>query len=173
MRPIHELNWDKTKDWSSIVFYNEIKSHLENKSKVPADLWEDFKNFKNNHYHIKGNTFYINMAKDYPRIERILDIIHQSGGKAFIAHIYQYKEIDDKILELKEIISKYNIDGIECYHSIFSNTESEKLQKFAKSHNLLISGGSDYHGINKPDISLGRGKGNLEIPDEILMDWNL
>lgn len=173
LRPIDELNWDRTRDWASIVFYNEIKSHLENKSKVPSDLWEDFKNFKNNHYHIKGNTFYINMAKDYPKIEKIIDIIHQSGGKAFIAHIYQYKEIENKILELKEIISKYSIDGIECYHSIFSNSESEKLQKFAKSHNLLISGGSDYHGINKPDISLGIGKGNLEVPDKILVDWNL
>lgn len=173
LRSIDELNWDRTRDWASIVFYNEIKSHLENKSKVPSDLWEDFKNFKNNHYHIKGNTFYINMAKDYPKIEIIIDIIHQSGGKAFIAHIYQYKEIENKILELKEIINKYSIDGIECYHSIFSNSESEKLQKFAKSHNLLISGGSDYHGINKPDISLGIGKGNLEVPDKILVDWNL
>lgn len=173
LRPFDELKWDKTKDWASIVFYNEIKSHLENKSKVPPDLWEDFKNFKNNYYHIKGNTFYINMAKDYPKIEKIIDIIHQSGGKAFIAHIYQYKEIKDKILELKEIISKYSIDGIECYHSIFSNTESENLQKFAESHNLLISGGSDYHGINKPDISLGTGKGNLEVSDKILDNWNL
>lgn len=173
LRPIDELNWDRTRDWASIVFYNEIKSHLENKSKVPPDLWEDFKNFKNNHYHIKGNTFYINMAKDYPRVEKIIDIIHRSGGKAFIAHIYQYKEIEDKILELKKIISKYNIDGIECYHSIFSNIENEKLLKFTKAHNLLISGGSDYHGKNKPDISLGIGKGNLKVPDKILIDWNL
>lgn len=173
LRPIDELNWDRTRDWASIVFYNEIKSHLENKSKVPPDLWEDFKNFKNNHYHIKGNTFYINMAKDYPRVEKIIDIIHRSGGKAFIAHIYQYKEIEDKILELKKIISKYNIDGIECYHSIFSNIENEKLLKFTKAHNLLISGGSDYHGKNKPDISLGIGKGNLKVPDNILIDWNL
>lgn len=173
LRPIDELNWDRTRDWASIVFYNEIKSHLENKSKVPPDLWEDFKNFKNNHYHIKGNTFYINMAKDYPRVEKIIDIIHRSGGKAFIAHIYQYKEIEDKILELKKIISKYNIDGIECYHSIFSNIENEILLKFTKAHNLLISGGSDYHGKNKPDISLGIGKGNLKVPDKILIDWNL
>ena len=173
LRPIDELNWDRTRDWASIVFYNEIKSHLENKSKVPPDLWEDFKNFKNNHYHIKGNTFYINMAKDYPRVEKIIDIIHRSGGKAFIAHIYQYKEIEDKILELKKIISKYNIDGIECYHSIFSNIENEKLLKFTKAHNLLISGGSDYHGKNKPDISLGIGKGNLKVPDKILIDWDL
>lgn len=173
LRPIHELNWDRTRDWASIVFYKEIKSHIENKSKVPPDLWESFKNFKTNHYHIKGDTFYINMAKDYPSIEKIIDIIHKSGGKAFVAHIYQYKEIEDKILELKEIISKYDIDGIECYHSIFSDVENKKLLEFAQKHNLLISGGSDYHGINKPDIALGSGKGNLDIPDEILSEWNL
>ena len=77
------------------------------------------------------------------------------------------------ILELKEIISKYDIDGIECYHSIFSNEEINTLLEFIKQNNLMISGGSDYHGKNKPDIELGYGKGNLEIPEKILMNWNL
>ena len=173
LRPIKELKWDKSKDWASIVFYNELKSHIENKQKVQQDIWDSFKNFKINHYHIKGDSFYINMAKYYPNIEKIIDIIHKSGGKAFIAHIYQYNEIKNKILELEEMISKYAIDGIECYHSTFSNIETKNLLKFAKSKKLLVSGGSDYHGSNKPDISLGIGKGNLEIPDMILHDWNL
>ena len=171
LRPINELKWNNSKDWASIIFYNEIKSHFENKSKVPADLWQNFNNFKYNYYHIKGNTFYINRAKYYPKLEKIIDIIHNSGGKSFIAHIYQYKEIEDKILELTDIISKYNIDGIECYHSIFSAEENKKLLEFSKNNNLLISGGSDYHGNNKPDISLGIGKGNLNISNEILNNW--
>lgn len=173
LRPINELNWDKTKDWASIVFYNEIKSHIENQQKVNPDLWERFLNFKNNYYHVKGNPYYINMSKYYPNIEKIIDIIHKSGGIAFIAHIFQYKEINDKILELQNIISKYDIDGIECYHSSFTNEETEKLLKFSKQHQLLISGGSDYHGDNKPDILLGRGKGNLCVPEEILTGWNM
>ena len=171
MRPIDELVWDKSKDWASLVFYNEIKSHVENKSKVPQDLWNSFKVFKSDYYHIKGNPFYINMAKDYPKIDKIIDIIHKSGGKVFIAHIYQYKEISNKILELEKMVDKYDIDGIECYHSIFSDKESEKLLNFSKQHNLLICGGSDYHGINKPSISLGRWKGNLEISEDILKNW--
>ena len=173
LRPVNELKWDTTREWASIVFYDEIKSHIENKSKVPVDFWENFINFRQNYYHIKENDFYINMAKYYPTMQQIIDIIHKSGGKAFIAHIFQYKEIEDKISELKEIISKYDIDGIECYHSIFSNEENRKLLEFTKQNNLLISGGSDYHGKNKPDIVLGRGKENLEIPDEILTNWNL
>ena len=171
LRPIEELKWDKTKGWGSIVFYEEMKSHIENKEKVPSDMWESFKNFKQNHYHIKGDTFYIDRGKHYPTIEKIIDIIHKSGGKAFVAHIYEYKEIENKISELEEIISNYKIDGIECYHSIFSEAENLKLLEFAKKHNLLISGGSDYHGDNKPDIELGVGKGNLNVPNWILDKW--
>ena len=168
LKPIEELKWNKEKEWASLVFYNELKSHIENKEKVAKDLWESFENFRTNHYHIKGDMFYINKAKDYPKIENILEIIHKSGGKAFIAHIFQYKEIEDKLLELENMLEKYNIDGIECYHSIFTLEENEKILKFAKEHKLLISGGSDYHGDNKPNISLGIGKGNLNIPDEII-----
>lgn len=173
LRPIEELIWDKERDWGSIVFYNELKSHIENRAKVSDDLWESFKNFKRNHYHVKGDTFYINRAKYYPSIERIIDVIHEAGGKAFIAHIFEYKEVADKIAELEEIAKNYDIDGIECYHSIFSDEEHEQLIEFTRSHNLLMSGGSDYHGDNKPDISLGIGKGNLAIPEIILENWIL
>ncbi len=172
LRSIDELEWDKTKDWASIVFYDELKSHIENKEKVPDDMWESFKNFKTNHYHIKEDKFYINMAKYYPKIEDIIDIIHKSGGKAFIAHIFEYKQIEDKIKELEKIINEYDIDGIECYYSNYTKSENIKLLEFTKKHNLLISGGSDYHGDKKPNIQIGIGKGNLEIPNEILKYWN-
>ena len=173
LRPINELKWNKTKDWASLVFYNEIKSHTENQTKVPNDLWESFTNFKTNHYHIKGDPFYVNMAKNYPDIQKVIDIIHKSGGKAFIAHIYRYKEINNKIIELENIIKKYCIDGIECYYSTFLNDETEKLLHIAKQHNLLISGGSDYHGNKKTDILLGRGKGKLNVPEDILKNWKI
>lgn len=173
LRPIDELQWDKNKEWGSIVFYDEMKSHIENKEKLASDIWESFSNFRNNHYHIKGNKFYINRAVNYPNIEKILDIIHKSGGKAFIAHIFEYKEIKDKIAELEEMVSKYNIDGIECYYTNFTDEEHEKVLKFAKEHNLLISGGSDYHGDFKPGINLGVGKGNLKVPDSIIENWGI
>ncbi len=172
LRAIDKLEWDKTKDWASIVFYDELKSHIENKEKVPDDMWESFRNFKTNHYHIKGDKFYINMAKYYPQIEDIIDIIHKSGGKAFIAHIFEYRQIEDKIEELENIISEYDIDGIECYYSNYTKSENIELLEFTKKHNLLISGGSDYHGDKKPNIQIGIGKGNLEIPKEILKHWN-
>lgn len=173
LRPIEELQWDKNKEWGSIVFYNEMKSHIENKDKLDSDIWESFSNFKNNHYHIKGNKFYINRANNYPNIRKIIDIIHKSGGKAFIAHIFEYREIKDKIAELEEMVSKYDIDGIECYYTNFTDEEHKEVLKFAKQHNLLISGGSDYHGDFKPGINLGIGKGNLNVPDSIIENWEI
>lgn len=171
LRPIQELKWDKKKDWASIVFYNEMKQHEENKEKLPADLWESFRNFKQNYYHIKGNMFYINSSKYYPTLDKIIEIIHNSGGVAFIAHIHEYTSIENKIEELNRIVEKYNIDGIECYYSTFTEEQIQYLIGFCKRNNLLISGGTDYHGDNKPDIKLGIGKGNLKVPDSIIYNW--
>ena len=47
----------------------------------------------------------------------------------------------------------------------------KECHEFCKRNDLLISGGSDYHGKSKKDIELGIGKGNLEIPDEIIYNW--
>lgn len=171
LRPIEELEWNKKRDWASIVFYNEMKQYEENKDKLPEDLWELFKNFRNNYYKIKGKMFYINMSKYYPSLDKIIDIIHKSGGIAFIAHIYEYSSIDNKNETLNKIIKEYNLDGIECYYSTFTDEQTKYLIEFCKRNDLLISGGSDYHGKNKKDINLGIGKGKLEVPDEIIYNW--
>lgn len=47
----------------------------------------------------------------------------------------------------------------------------ELLVDYARKNNLFISGGSDYHGKLKPDIEIGIGKGNLNIPKEFVEEW--
>ena len=69
------------------------------------------------------------------------------------------------------MVSNYDIDGIECYYTNFTDEENKAVLEFAKKHNLLVSGGSDYHGDAKPGISIGIGKGNLHVPDEIISNW--
>ena len=62
--------------------------------------------------------------------------------------------------------------GIEVFHSTLSESQSKYYLEIAKKYNLLISGGSDYHGpINKPDIKLGTGRNNnLKIKELSLLD---
>ena len=172
LKPINDLEWDKKKDWGSMVFYRELKSHEENRLKVPEDLWESVKNFKRNYYHIKGKMFYTNISKYYPKLDKILEIIHNSDGIACIAHIHEYTWMEDKISELNAITKEFNIDGIECYYSNFTEEQTNELINYCNQNNLLISGGSDYNGNNKPEISLGIGKGNLQVPSNIIDNWN-
>ena len=60
------------------------------------------------------------------------------------------------------------IDGIEAIYSTYKPADERYIRTLAKEHNLLISGGSDYHGDNKPHIQLGRGMGHLFVPSEVL-----
>ena len=69
------------------------------------------------------------------------------------------------ILELKE----HGLTGIEAIYSANSPGDERNFCQIAKEYDLLISGGSDYHGANKPYLHLGTGKGGLLIPDEILI----
>ena len=59
------------------------------------------------------------------------------------------------------------LDGIEAYYSTYRPADEQTVIQIAKRQGLALSGGSDFHGSNKPQIQLGTGKGNLKIPYQI------
>lgn len=58
--------------------------------------------------------------------------------------------------------------AIETRYSKYSKEEQKFCTQCAKSFGLLESGGSDFHGENKPDIKIGLGQGDLQVPYEFL-----
>ena len=62
------------------------------------------------------------------------------------------------------------LDGIEAIYSTYTTGEEQLVKRIAKENDLLISGGSDFHGENKPAIKLGTGRGHLYIPYSVLTD---
>ena len=62
------------------------------------------------------------------------------------------------------------MQGLDVYHSSHNQHESGKLQVLAKELGLLPTGGSDFHGANKPDISIGTGRGGLRVSSLLLDD---
>ncbi len=60
------------------------------------------------------------------------------------------------------------LDAMEVYYSTYSPEETALAIDIAAEYGLRHSGGSDFHGGNKPDISLGTGKGNLQICNKLL-----
>ena len=58
--------------------------------------------------------------------------------------------------------------GLEVYYLEYTKEQQESLRKLAKEYDLKLSGGSDFHGSNKPHIKLGSGMGHLFVPYDLL-----
>jgi 3',5'-nucleoside bisphosphate phosphatase len=99
--------------------------------------------------------------------DEAIELIHASGGLAVWAHPMRNKDVNDMNSTLEWLVA-HELDGIETYYSLFTGDHHRYIKNAAKRHNLVATGGSDYHGSYKPDLSLGTGRGNLSIPDEIV-----
>ena len=74
-----------------------------------------------------------------------------------------------KITESVEELSALGMRAIEVYHSDHSPEGVSFYRSLAERFHLAMTGGSDFHGANKPSISLGTGiRGNLNVPDSLL-----
>ena len=97
-------------------------------------------------------------------------LINEVGGLAFLAHPTLY-HMSDRVLEglIKELKDS-GLAGIEAVYSTYTQGEEAQMRKFASKYDLLISGGSDFHGTVKPKLDLAVGYGKLFIPESILSD---
>lgn len=100
-----------------------------------------------------------------------IKFLHRHGAYAVIAHPCLIrvkdsgKEVEDVIAEL----ARAGVDGIEAVYSLHTTAQTAQFRGLAARHKLMITGGSDYHGSNKPDIALGSGYDTqpLAIPQSL------
>lgn len=71
---------------------------------------------------------------------------------------------EERLRAFLPLAKEQGLAGMEVRYSLYSDAATALSASIAEEYGLLPSGGSDYHGTNKPDISLGTGKGNLSIP---------
>jgi 3',5'-nucleoside bisphosphate phosphatase len=99
-------------------------------------------------YLAEGKAAY---AKGDPiSVEETLETLHAAKGLAIIAHPHLIENF-----KLKKLLIEMNFDGLEGYYGTFSLEENERWIKIAQKKNWLITGGSDYHGDIKPNVTLG------------------
>lgn len=108
--------------------------------------------------------------KEHLSPEEVVKTLISNGAFVALAHPFQYKFGDKKTEELIAHMADFGMKGLEVYHSSNNKLESMKLQEMAVRHHLLPTGGSDFHGGNKPDISIGTGRGGLRVSSLLLED---
>lgn len=87
------------------------------------------------------------------------------GAVPVLAHPF-LKLFEEELRELLPLAKSAGLIGMECYYSTHDEAQTNIALNLAEQFGLLCSGGSDFHGGNKPDILLGVGKGNLSVPHQ-------
>ena len=109
---------------------------------------------------------YVHREKVLP--EDAVRIIRKVGGVPVLAHPILYGFSDDILDRLVASLKDAGLAGIEAVYSTYQGADERQIRALAKKYDLLLTGGSDFHGSNKPHIQLGTGMGKLFIPEEFL-----
>ena len=91
-----------------------------------------------------------------------------AGGIPILAHPLIYNLSNEKLRALILEMKQSGLVGIEALYCTHTPADERYVRELAKTYDLLISGGSDFHGENKPGLFMGSGYGKLYIPDDVL-----
>ena len=97
-------------------------------------------------------------------------LLARLGATVSLAHPLLWKAPEGWLEKMLGRLKDCGLDAIEAYHSEHSQQDVRTCLALAKRFGLGVSGGSDYHGANKPAISLGKGYGGLFVGWNILED---
>jgi predicted metal-dependent phosphoesterase TrpH len=107
--------------------------------------------------------------RDEPSLEEGIRRIGEAGGVSSIAHPVRLG-FDDPTEEEALIarMADRGLTALEAFHSDHDQRATERYLRIAFKFGLKVTGGSDFHGENKPEVRLGVGPGFLNIPAAIL-----
>lgn len=108
------------------------------------------------------------VPRKYITPEKAIETIRIAGGIPVLAHPLLYHLPPNELKKLISQLKDMGLMGIEAIHSSNVSNDEAYIKGLARKYELCITGGSDFHGANKPLIDMGVGKGNLKIPYEIL-----
>lgn len=95
----------------------------------------------------------------------MISFVRSVGAVPVLAHPF-YNLGGEELEILLPVATQAGLIGMECYYSEYDEETTDAALRLADKYGIKYSGGSDFHGENKPDIKLGFGKGNLRIPYE-------
>jgi predicted metal-dependent phosphoesterase TrpH len=111
----------------------------------------------------KGAPAYVDKIRFTP--SEAIHFINEAKGVAVLGHpntlgVNGYGEMENLILSL----FKEGLKGIEVYYPEHSSSEVAQYRGLAEKHGLVMTGGTDYHGIDKESVDVGVGRGEMKLP---------
>jgi len=114
----------------------------------------------------KGRPAYFERERLAP--EHAIELAHASVAVTSVAHPATLGLPGEELDELLDRLADAGLDALECDYGRYTPAEREGYRALATRHGLAVTGGSDYHGTYKPDLSIGIGRGDLAVADELL-----
>ena len=117
--------------------------------------------------YLGGHTKYF-VPREKVTPAKAVELILQVGGVPILAHPPLYHMGKERLDGLVSSLKDVGLMGIEALYSTYTNQDERDMRRLADKYDLLLSGGSDFHGANKPNLDLGTGYGKLFVPEEYL-----
>lgn len=149
------------------LIYNDLIQYEENKKLIGESVLSSYSNFNKFGLNNPNSIIFINEHSRFLSIQNAVDLVHRNGGLCFLAHIYQY-DVGNHIEFLNRLRRVVDLDGVEVYHSSFSEEQIREITEYADRNGLYKSGGSDFHGRLKLGYNLGM---DMRISDDVVRPW--
>lgn len=145
--------------YSQGVYLREMRKHTENARFFTN--YDEFMNisvadFTRNHAYNPKSQLYVDLSPILISAKKAVEYVRECGGTPVLAHPFVYSPTIHNAIE--KIYEDLRFDGIECIYPTFTKEQTALLEDFCDKHNLLKTGGSDFHGLDvKPNNPLGFG----------------
>lgn len=141
-----ERIFDPNHDTNRSYLLEELRRHSENAvffaSRSEFETINE-QQFTRQYLFNAESSLYSDQSSLGPDLECVLNMIHDCGGLAFLAHVFLYS---DNVLKRLDEFCGNGTDGLECWYGTFTNEQKVFLSDFCDECGLYKSGGSDYHG---------------------------
>ena len=113
---------------------------------------------------VRGKAY---VQRVVPEAQEIIQWITEAGGIPVLAHPYWEGYNKEESAMACQTLVEQGLQGLEVFYGSFSARQVSFNLGLARHFDLLMTGGSDFHGTLKPDIALGKGRGSLHVPPKV------
>lgn len=113
-----------------------------------------------------GGLAYV--PRHLPDTREAISWIRAAKGVPVLAHPRWTKCRGEALYRLCSLLKDDGLLGLEVFYSTHTRRETAQYLQVANQLGFVITGGSDFHGAAKPDIQVGKGRGNLKVPAALL-----